>query len=77
MRGGMRERLDMRRGDEGGMEEGTTGLRGVAIFARGGGTCVEAGRWRVDDQPPRTTPEGKGRKEAVSGEGVDVATGPS
>ena len=44
VRGGERERVDMRRGDEGRMEEGTTGLRGVATSARGGHTCVAAGR---------------------------------
>ena len=59
VRGGVRERVDMRQGDEGGMEEDTTGLRGVATSARGGHTCVAAGRWRVDDRPPRTPPEGK------------------
>ena len=66
----------MRRGDEGGMEEGTTGLRGVASSARGGHTCVAAGRWRVDDRPPWTTPVGKCSKEAVADEGVAVAPRP-
>ena len=66
----------MRRGDEGGMEVGTTGLRGVATSARGGHTCVAAGRWRVDDRPPWTTPVGKCSKEAVAGEGVAVAPRP-
>ena len=76
VRGGVRERVDMRRGDEGGMEEGTTGLRGVATSARGGHTWVAAGRWRVDERAPKTTPEGKGRAEAVAGEGGLLAPRP-
>ena len=66
----------MRQGDEGGMEEGTTGLRGVATSARGGHTCVAAGRWRVEHRPPRTPAESKCRKEAVADEGVAVAPRP-
>ena len=66
----------MRQGDEGGMEEGTTGLRGVATSARGGHTCVAAGRWRVEHRPPRTPAEIKCRKEAVADEGVAVAPRP-
>ena len=66
----------MNGGDEGGMEVGTTGLRGVATSARGGHTCVAAGRWRVEDRPPRTPPESKCRKEAMSGEEVGEAPQP-
>ena len=58
------------------MEEGTTGLRGVATSARGGHTCVAAGRWRVEHRPPRTPAESKCRKEAVADEGVAVAPRP-
>ena len=76
VRGGVRQRLAMRRADKRGMREGTTGLRGVASGGRGGHTCVAAGRWRVEDRPPRTPPESKCRKEAMSDEGVAVAPRP-
>ena len=76
VRGGVRERVDMRQGDEGGMEGGTTGLRGVACSGRDVHTWVAEGRWRVDDRPPLTTPVGKCSKEAVAGEGVAVAPRP-
>ena len=76
VRGGVRERVDMRQGDEGGMEGGTTGLRGVACSGRDVHTWVAEGRWRVDDRPPWTTPVGKCSKEAVAGEGVAVAPRP-
>ena len=67
----------MRRADEGGMEEGTTGLRGVAI-SRGGVTPASK---RVDGESTisrrgRRRRARAGSKEAVSGEGVAVAPRP-
>ena len=59
MRGGERERVDMRQANERGMEEDTTGLRGVALSAWAGVHLRRSGSMRVDDRPQRTTPVGR------------------